>query len=386
MVMLCDWKSHGSWFGKVQTRVLARVFLGKSRTEGSGANTLSLSSNWIADFLKGTVIVLVFTLFSVLLHGEPLRFPEVAGDTKNVIVDSLLAVDELSGSIFYRRNYTTVDVCWQEGLTYIGDYYDWGFMYHFASIGYLSFGLPYIPEGYYLQSATLSIYIQAMKGNSVLDVYPVFNVGNTLVFPEGILEHIDYGDSFNSVDVIPLSVYGTCTLFNHESLTPHSWINYDVTNSILSDISSNRTLSQYRIYLNGFSDWDNRDDFVIYSSHSSSHGFDAPKIIYILADWSSNNDSITPRPTLLVSCYPNPFRSINTILVKASKPGSCKLRIYNLKGQLIRRQSANLDAAGGYSFQWDGRDDAGRQVGGGIYLAEVEAGGCKVIRKVLYLR
>ncbi len=80
-----------------------------------------------------------------------MEFSEVMGDCKNEIVDSLLAVDELSGSIYYQQNYITVDANWQEGETYIGDYYSWAWMVHFASIGYLSFELPSIPEGYKMQ-------------------------------------------------------------------------------------------------------------------------------------------------------------------------------------------------------------------------------------------
>jgi len=336
--------------------------------------------------MKNAVIFFVFFLLVANIQGEPLRFPEVAGDTKNVIVDSLFAVDELSGSIYYRRNYTTVDVCWQEGETYIGDYYSWAWMYHFASIGYLSFELPMIPDGYHLQSAHLMMYIGAMVGNSTSSVYPIFNSGGYSVYPEGILEHIDYGDTFNSNDVIPSNVYGTHTFFTHETLSTPSWVSYDVTECLAMDFAENRSLTQYRIYLNGFSDWDNRDDYI--ATNTSSYAFFqySPKIVYTLSDGTFVDDPAIPQTTLFVSCYPNPFRSTNTISVKASKPGSCKLRIYNLKGQLIRTQSANLDTAGGHSFQWDGRDDAGRRVGVGIYLAEVETGGSKVIRKVLYLR
>ena len=356
----------------------------KAMNRGSGHYNLFNCLSFGED-MKNAVIVFVFFLFVVNIQGEPLQFPEVGGGTRNVIVDSLLAVDELSGSIFYRRNYTTVDVCWQEGETYIGDYYSWAWMYHFASIGYLSFELPMIPDCYHLQSAYLMMYIGVMRGNSDLGVYPVFNYGSTSVFPQGILEHIDYGDTFNSIDVIPATIYSCYTYFDHETLFPPIWVSYDVTDCLLFDMAENRSFTQYRVYLEGFSDWDNRDDYVCITTDSSTYNPYAPKIIYTLSDKTSVDDPAIPQTTLLVSCYPNPFRSTNTISVKASKPGSCKLRIYNLKGQLVRTQSGNLDAAGGYSFQWDGRDDAGRQVGGGIYLAEVEAGGSKAIRKVLYL-
>jgi len=336
--------------------------------------------------MKNTVVFFVFFLFSVIIYGESLQFSEVMGDSKNEIVDSLLAVDELSGSIYYQQNYITVDANWQEGETYIGDYYSWAWMVHFASIGYLSFELPSIPEGYKMQSAHLMMYIGAMRGNSTSGVYPVFDYGNTSAFPEGVLEHIDYGDTFNSIDVIPSSIYGTYTFFNHETLMPPSWVSHDVTDCLLMDFSANRSLTQYRIYLDGFSDWDNREDYIATTTDSSPYNPYSPKIFYTLTDGTSIDNPVIPKPKLSISTYPNPFSRTNTILIKASEPGVCKLRIYNLKGQLIRSQSSNINAGGDHTFQWDGIDDTGKQVSGGIYIAVVESGRNKVSGRVLYLR
>ena len=333
---------------------------------------------------KCLISIFLTLLFLSHLHADP--FTGKIGRTKHEIVDSLLAVDQLSGSIYYQQNYATVDANWQEGLTYIGDYYSWAWMVRFASIGYLSFGVPFIPDGYYMHSATLSIYVQAMKGNNVLNDYPVFNTGSTSILPEGILEHIDYGDTFNSTDVIPSSTFGTYTLFNHDSLVPHSWINYNITNCLLEDMASNRVLSQYRIYLNCFADWDNREDFVIYGSHSSPLGFDAPKIKYILSDGTSVNDPTIPQPPLTISCHPNPFSERSTITIKASNPGFCNLKIYNNKGQLIRNHIGENRDAGDHTFLWDGKDDLGKQVGSGIYIVSVNSGTQLGFAKIVYMR
>jgi hypothetical protein len=352
----------------------------------TGGKMSSIRSNWIAEYMSIAFVICVFILFTVILYGESLPFSDTMGVSKNEIVDSLLAVDELSGSIYYQNNYITVDANWQEGETYIGDYYSWAWMVRFASIGYLTFELPMIPDGYYLQSAHLMMYIGAMGGNSISGVYPIFNIGDNSVYPEGILEHIDYGDTFNSYDVIPSNVYGTHTFFTHETLSTPSWVSHDVRDCLLMDFSNNRSCTQYRSYLNGFSDWDNRDDYI--ATNTSSYAFFqySPKIVYTLSDGTSVDDPTIPQSKLIVSCYPNPFSETNSILIKASEPGSCKLSIYNLRGQLIRSQSSYIKAAGDHTFQWDGRDETGRQISGGIYIAVVEAGRYKASSKVLYLR
>ncbi len=362
------------------------IIWGKSRKKDTGGNMSSLRANWITEYMRSKVVFFVFTLFAVIMYGESLQFSEVMGDSKNEIVDSLLAVDELSGSIYYQHNYITVDANWQEVDSAIGDYYSWAWMVHFASIGYLSFHVPFIPSGYKLQSATLWIYCYGMLGNSTVGVYPIFNYGESFVFPQGILEHINYGGIFNSNDVIPPTVYDNYILFTHDTILPPCWMSYDVTDCILMDIAENSGLTQYRVYLDCFSDWDNLDDYISIASGSSPMSWVVPKIKFTLVNATSNNDPTNPQPKLIILCYPNPFSDKSTISIKASEPGICKLSIYNLKGQLISSQSSNIYAAEDHTFQWDGRDATGRQVSGGIYIAVVESGRNKVSGRVLYLR
>jgi len=43
-------------------------------------------------------------------------------------------------------------------------------------------------------------------------------------------------------------------------------------------------------------------------------------------------------------------------------------------------------AAGRYSIEWDGRDDAGRSLASGVYLYRLEAAGKVEMRKLMLLR
>jgi len=328
---------------------------------------------------------LALLMFVSMLFAGADPFTAKLGNPKHEIVDSLYAVDQLSGSIYYQQNYFTVDANWQEGHTYIGDYYDWGWMVRFASIGYLSFELPIIPVGYKILTASLWINIQSWSGNSN-GSYPIFDYGNTTIYPDGVLEHIDYGDTFNSNDVIPSSIYGTYTFFNHETLLPPSWLSHDVTDCLLIDFAANRSLTQFRIYLDGFSDWDNRDDYIVYASYSNPQLPRSPKIVYTISDGTSVTDPTIPQPQMAISCYPNPFSDKSTISVKASELGIHGLNIYNIKGQIIRSYGNSSQSSGDHTFHWDGRDDTGRQVSGGIYFAVVEAGKYKASSKILFVK
>lgn len=330
-------------------------------------------------------IIAILLLCSLLLAvNGPMSY--TFGDAKHELRDSLLAVDNLSGSIIYLENYAAIESNWQEGQTYIGDVYDWLTMYRYASISYLSFEVPIIPDGYTLERAVLGVYVFSKKGNSILGDYPIFNIGSTATFPEGILEHIDYGGVFSNQDVIPSAVYGAYTLFTHETLNPPCNIRYDVTDCLRSDIASNRALSQYRIYLQGFSDWDNWDDCITIESHSNPYSPTVPKIRYTLSDGTSNNDPTSPPAKLSIISHPNPFTEAVSIKLKVAEPGISKLSIYNLKGQKVRSFDADSGADGEHNFRWDGRDDSGRKVSGGIYLAVAQSGQRTASSKILYMK
>jgi len=337
--------------------------------------------------MRRMFLVLVFSLLlCVVCFADSIGQAHFRAEDKGVIVDSLVTVDRLTGSIIYLENYAAIESNWQEGQTYIGDVYDWLTMYRYASISYLSFEVPVIPEGYTLESAVLGIYVQGVNGNSYWGEYPIFNIGSTATFPEGILEHIDYGGVFSNQDVIPFAIYGAYTLFTHETLNPPCNIRYDVTDCLRSDIASNRALSQYRIYLQGFSDWDIWDDIIVIESHSNPYSPTVPKIRYTLTDGTSNNDPTSPSAQLSIISYPNPFSEAVSIKLKVAEPGLSKLSIYNLKGQKVRSFDADSVADEYHSFRWDGRDDSGKPVSGGIYLAVAQSGQRTASSKILYMK
>ncbi len=62
------------------------------------------------------------------------------------------------------------------------------------------------------------------------------------------------------------------------------------------------------------------------------------------------------------------------------------LHVYNLQGQRIRTLIEGPVPAGYGEVSWDGRDQGGRPVAGGVYLYRLETGTVKETRKLLFLR
>jgi hypothetical protein len=82
------------------------------------------------------------------------------------------------------------------------------------------------------------------------------------------------------------------------------------------------------------------------------------------------------RPDLRV--YPNPFRE--KAWVSANVPG--RLKVYDALGRLVREFPKEAAKPG--PLAWDGRDERGRRVPGGVYFVRFEHGaGCETRKAVL---
>jgi len=83
---------------------------------------------------------------------------------------------------------------------------------------------------------------------------------------------------------------------------------------------------------------------------------------------------------------PNPFVSATTIRFDHPRAGPVRLAIFDVTGRRVRTLLDAAVAAGLQSVAWDGRDDAGRRVGAGVYMARLDADGVAATLRVLRVR
>jgi hypothetical protein len=78
----------------------------------------------------------------------------------------------------------------------------------------------------------------------------------------------------------------------------------------------------------------------------------------------------------LAAPWPNPARSVAHLGFALPRAVSLGLAIHDLQGRRVRTLASGRLAAGRYALAWDLRDDAGRPVAPGVYLARLsgEAG------------
>jgi pimeloyl-ACP methyl ester carboxylesterase len=93
-----------------------------------------------------------------------------------------------------------------------------------------------------------------------------------------------------------------------------------------------------------------------------------------------------PQSPSLSQNFPNPFANETTILYELSENSDIKLRIYNIRGQLVRTLASVNKTAGSYEVQWNGEDNRGRKCPNGIYLYRLETGDFSITRKMVLVK
>jgi hypothetical protein len=94
----------------------------------------------------------------------------------------------------------------------------------------------------------------------------------------------------------------------------------------------------------------------------------------------------TPGAVALLGGRPNPFNPSTSISFSLPSRQAVNLRIVTVRGGLVRQLLADVRDAGEHQVVWDGRDDQGRLMGSGVYLAVVEAGGDRDLKKLALLK
>jgi hypothetical protein len=89
---------------------------------------------------------------------------------------------------------------------------------------------------------------------------------------------------------------------------------------------------------------------------------------------------------LRVAAWPNPFNPSTTVAFTVPRAGEAQLRIFDVRGRLVRSLEAGWLAAGTHERVWDGRDERGQAVGSGVYFAHARVGGERAVTKLMLVK
>lgn len=106
------------------------------------------------------------------------------------------------------------------------------------------------------------------------------------------------------------------------------------------------------------------------------------------AGFSSHGLSAVPPSAVALDLqsHPNPFNPTTTVSYDIGQPGYLELRIFDLRGALVRTLIAAEVAQARGEAIWDGGDDKGRPVVSGVYFVRAVAHGQAQVMKVAVIK
>ena len=97
-------------------------------------------------------------------------------------------------------------------------------------------------------------------------------------------------------------------------------------------------------------------------------------------------DFNTPKAYKLCKNSPNPFNPSTTIKYNLPVGSKTMISVYNTLGQKVRTLINGHQNTGFQSVIWNGKNDAGQELPGGIYIYRIKSGNFIQARKMLYLK
>jgi len=93
-----------------------------------------------------------------------------------------------------------------------------------------------------------------------------------------------------------------------------------------------------------------------------------------------------PLDVALLPAYPSPFNGVTRLDFTLPSSGRAQMRIYDVRGALVRTLLDERHGPGLHHAAWDGRDDGGERVASGVYYVRMETPGGVKQQKVVLVR
>lgn len=187
-----------------------------------------------------------------------------------------------------------------------------------------------------------------------------------------------------SVQTNQLPLELTCTVTDPEDNISSVTLWYYVEDDSTSVLFNNIDEDTYSL------DWNINDNEVNDSISYRIEAQDTDNLtsttpLYSLNIIVSNDNHEVGQAYGFTSLYPNPFNDSLSIKFR-SKSHNQSVKIYNLKGQLVKELSSSAKAGSNANVKWDGQDFNGKRVSSGVYYMVLESENLRDVRKVLLLK
>ncbi len=101
---------------------------------------------------------------------------------------------------------------------------------------------------------------------------------------------------------------------------------------------------------------------------------------------SGGTETDPPKISALEGNFPNPWKGSTQIPFTLASPGHATLRIFDIRGRLVKTLFDGKPGIGRYTPVWDGRTDAGKSAASGSYFYRLEIGDVVQTRRMILAR
>lgn len=99
---------------------------------------------------------------------------------------------------------------------------------------------------------------------------------------------------------------------------------------------------------------------------------------------TKNNTAALNAPLVSVKAFPNPFTDRVTLNYTLTSTQYVRVSIYNALGQEVNRLSSKIEAAGTYTYDWNGKDALGNTVPSDTYIYKIQTGKTVTSGKIIF--
>ncbi len=113
--------------------------------------------------------------------------------------------------------------------------------------------------------------------------------------------------------------------------------------------------------------YSNQNIYIAFRHHDVTDMF-MMKLDDVMIELTQASDITPVLATKLNRNYPNPFNPTTRIEYSVKETAPVSLEIFNVKGQKVRTLVNEVMTAGNHSVVWNGKDEAGKDAGSGVYF------------------
>ena len=125
--------------------------------------------------------------------------------------------------------------------------------------------------------------------------------------------------------------------------------------------------------------------FTLILTTPSGYDVELPAAITALA--TDDEMYISPLTFELNQNYPNPFNPSTTIGFQLSNPGNVVIKVFDINGRIVKSFNQTGLSSGNHSITWNGTNQAGQYVAGGVYMYSLSVGNyASAIRKMTLVK